>query len=212
MSTESGLRDFRSSEGWWQNYNPKELASIQNMKSNYPLFHQFYSMRIEELRKHEPHKGHAILAHWEQKGLIHGIATQTVDGYHQKAGSRRVFELHGRLDEIRCVRCGRHMTVDMFLGHQVCSHCSGHLRPGVVLFGERLPQDTWQLTMKEIMGAELVIVIGTSLTVYPVADLPTMSSGKTVYINMENLQTTIPFHMVFEGSAGHILEAIDQYL
>ena len=104
MSTESGLPDFRSKSGWWKNTDPATVASVEALEANYALFHEFYKTRMENLRDCQPHEGHFILAGWEQKGWVHAVATQNVDGFHQKAGSQRVHELHGTIRSARCHR------------------------------------------------------------------------------------------------------------
>ncbi|MBE3555386.1 MAG: NAD-dependent protein deacylase, partial [Thermicanus sp.] len=94
MSTESGVPDFRSKNGFYAHYDPAEVASVGAIENHYETFHQFYHRRIEDLKKVKPHKGHEILAQWEREGRIHLIATQNIDRLHQLAGNRNVYELH----------------------------------------------------------------------------------------------------------------------
>lgn len=208
MSTESGLPDFRSKNGWWKNYDPTTIATIDAMERNYSLFHEFYSVRIRALEECSPHQGHFVLADWEVKGLVHSVATQNVDGFHRGAGSTKVHELHGSLRDIRCSHCGASDTVERFLEKESCQSCKGKLRPGVVLFGEMLPQDPWKSAMGDIERASLVLVIGTSLQVHPVNQLPSMTGGRTAYINYE-VQGGSGFDMVIQGKAGSILAELD---
>ncbi|WP_107924415.1 SIR2 family NAD-dependent protein deacylase [Lysinibacillus parviboronicapiens] len=208
MSTESGIPDFRSTSGWWQNIDPRTVATVEALEQNYPLFHAFYKMRIENLAKVAPHAGHKKLAKWEKQGMVSLIATQNVDGFHQLAGSNKVEELHGSIRTIRCHDCQRASTMQSFLDKEHCVHCGGKLRPNVVLFGESLPQTSWQTAMREIENAELVLVIGTSLEVYPVNQLPTMTHGKTVYINLEVTQTTTQFDVTFQGKITEVLQQL----
>lgn len=212
MSTESGLPDFRSESGWWKNYDPTTLATVDAMKRNYSLFHEFYSARLEALEECKPHGGHFVLADWEKKGLVFSIATQNVDGFHNAAGSKRVHELHGSLKGIRCCACDRPDTMEAFLGKEDCKHCKGKLRPGVVLFGEMLPQDAWNSAIKDINDAELVLVIGTSLQVYPVNQLPSMTRGKTAYINYDLQRESGGFDAALQGKAGEILAELDEII
>lgn len=209
MSTESGLPDFRSKDGWWKSYDPTIIATVEAMETNYPLFHEFYSMRLKTLAECAPHRGHFILADWEEKGLVQAIATQNVDGFHRAAGSSRVYELHGSLRSIRCSGCDRPGTVEDFLDKTDCRFCDGRLRPGVVLFGEMLPQDAWNSALRDIERADLVIVIGSSLQVYPANKLPSMTKGRTALINYE-VQSGGEFNMSIQGKAGEILEVIDR--
>jgi NAD-dependent deacetylase len=209
MSTESGLPDFRSKSGWWNNYDPTTIASVDAMETNYPLFYGFYTMRIKTLEGCSPHRGHYILADWETKGLIHSIATQNVDGFHKAAGSRRVYELHGSLRTIKCASCGEPETAKGFLDGADCRFCGGRLRPGVVLFGEMLPQDAWDSALIDIKKADLLIVIGTSLQVYPANQLPVMTKGKTVLINNAVPEGGCRLDMDIRGKAGDVLAELD---
>ena len=212
MSTESGLPDFRSKSGWWKSYDPSALASVDAMKTNYTLFHEFYCMRIKALEKCQPHKGHHILAEWEKKGLIHSIATQNVDGFHRAAGSVNVHELHGSLRSIRCLGCGMRGGVEDFINKAGCRSCGKNLRPGVVLFGEMLPADAWDSAFNDIGKADLVIVIGTSLQVYPANQLPSLTKGRKVLINCEVPAGSSKFDMVVKGKAGDVLAELDGML
>ncbi|MEK4628508.1 NAD-dependent deacylase [Solibacillus sp. FSL R7-0682] len=212
MSTESGIPDFRSQSGWWQNIDPRSVASVESLQHHYELFREFYQMRIEALTNIEPHIGHQILADWEKRGLVALIATQNVDQLHHKAGSEEVAELHGNIVTIRCTSCVKPHTIEHFLNNSVCTYCTGKLRPNVVLFGESLPQEAWNRSFNEIQNADLVIVIGTSLEVYPVNQLPRMARGKLVYINLDVSGSTRQFDLVLEGSAGEVLTKIDQKL
>ncbi len=208
MSTESGIPDFRSASGWWKNIDPRAVATTEALTENYSLFHEFYKMRLENLEKVAPHEGHQILADWEQRGIVSLVATQNVDGFHQLAGSRKVEELHGSIRSIRCNRCQQADSMEHFLSKASCSHCGGKLRPNVVLFGESLPQISWHTSMEAIKKAELVLVIGTSLEVYPVNQLPMMTSGKTVYINLDISQHAIPFDLKIEGKIKEVLQQL----
>lgn len=204
MSTESGVPDFRSASGWWQNIDPRTVATVEALEQYYPLFHEFYKMRIENLEQVAPHEGHQILADWEKRGLISLVATQNVDGFHQLAGSQNVEELHGSIRTTRCHSCGKKGEMLAFLQKESCQ-CGGKLRPNVVLFGENLPQTSWQKAIHAIELAELVIVIGTSLEVYPVNQLPSMTYGKTVYINLDVAQQATQFDLTIQGKVKEIL-------
>lgn len=208
MSTESGIPDFRSVSGWWQNIDPRTVATTEALAQNYTLFHEFYKMRIEHLENVAPHEGHKILADWEKRGIVSLVMTQNVDGFHQLAGSQRVEELHGSIRSIRCHHCQQAASMNCFLNKESCRHCNGKLRPNVVLFGESLPQESWHRSMEAIQSAELVLVIGTSLEVYPVNQLPTMTKGKTVYINLDITQHTVAFDLIIEGKTKEVLQQV----
>ncbi|MEK4129755.1 NAD-dependent deacylase [Solibacillus sp. FSL W8-0474] len=212
MSTESGIPDFRSQSGWWQNIDPRTVATTDSLQKNYTMFREFYQMRIQALKKCTPHKGHNILADFEKRGLISLIATQNVDHLHQQAGSKKVTELHGNIMTARCQKCNKPHVKEQFLNNAICTYCSGKLRPNVVLFGETLPMEAWNRSLNEIQNADLVIVIGTSLEVYPVNQLPQMAKGRLVYINLDQSSDSGQFDLVLEGTAGEILAELDQAL
>lgn len=211
MSTESGIADFRSRDGIWKKINPMELASTSALNNNYEKFYEFYKMRIESLSAHRPHDGYYILADWEKRGLIDSIITQNVDDFHLLAGSKRVYRIHGSINEFRCSRCNHTASKEDFLEKRACVKCKGNLRPGVVLFGGSLPEKDLSIAIEEMKKADLVIVIGTSLTVFPVSQLPDISNGKKVYINRE-IPSGNSFDLKFEASAGQLLEKIDRAL
>ncbi|MGI5998916.1 MAG: SIR2 family NAD-dependent protein deacylase [Lutispora sp.] len=212
MSTESGIPDFRSSKGWWRNIDPREVASKFALDNQYELFRDFYIMRINGLKNCKPNKGHIILAHWEKRGLVDSIATQNVDRFHQEAGSDNVYELHGNIRTIRCEECAAGAELEEFVGKKPCRKCGGRLRPNVVLFGESLPHDAFNNTIKAISKADLVIVIGTSLQVYPVNQLPELCKGKKVYINMDVDSKHNQFDLIIKGSSGEILSSVNMLL
>lgn len=210
MSTESGIPDFRSKSGWWKEIDPLSVATVEALEDNYQLFHEFYSMRLQVLEDSEPHIGHTILAKWEQDGLVHLVATQNVDSLHAKAGSVHVEQLHGSISTFRCQGCSAGATKQSFLAKEPCIYCGGKLRPNVVLFGEALPEKAWNSSINQIKKAELVIVIGTSLEVYPANNLPFMTHGKTVVINRDDLESS--FDIRIKGKAGEVLRKVDELL
>ena len=126
-----GIPDFRSAGGWWRNIDPATVASTYALENQYELFRDFYIMRINTLEGCKPHEGHKVLAEWEKRGLLHCIATQNVDRFHQEAGSRNVYELHGNIRTIRCEDCNNAAVLKDF-GKKSCTKCSGKLRPNVV--------------------------------------------------------------------------------
>lgn len=214
MSTESGLQDFRSAKGMWADKDPIQMASREAMNSNYGEFHQFYQDRLQALEKAGPHQGHNILARWEKKGWIKGILTQNVDGFHTAAGSQKVWELHGSLSRIICCDCGDQGSLSAFREKQPCQECGGLLRPGVVLFGEGLPQKEWKEAMDHLEEADLLLIIGTSLEVAPVNQIPLTfkDRGPMVLINKGSVPWPQLFKIHLQGAAGEILDRIDKIL
>jgi len=188
MSTESGLPDFRSkSRGLWKKFNPDELANINALRNNPKEFTEFYQKRLSDITKYQPHKGHFILADWEKTGIIKGIITQNVDGFHHDAGNNHVMELHGSFRSFYCHHCKRAQERKAYLkGEVYCSACSNIIRPGIILFGENLPQGTFQKAEEESLRADLFIVLGSSLTVSPANMFPLQAienGSKLVIIN-----------------------------
>jgi NAD-dependent deacetylase len=189
MSTESGLPDFRSSNnGLWRKKDPSQLASTKALNENVQDFIEFYRERVLGVKQYGPHQGHFILADWEKKGFIKSIITQNVDGFHSEAGSERVAELHGTLQQFHCQSCKKEYGSEEYLNQSYYCECGGVLRPNIVLFGEMLPEDAFRLATEEAEKAELFIVLGSSLTVTPANQFPIIAKqkgAKLVIVNME---------------------------
>jgi NAD-dependent deacetylase len=189
MSTESGLPDFRSSGGLWTNNRRlEELASVDALRHDYPGFVAFYRWRLSELAEYAPHAGHRLIADWQRAGRVQALITQNVDGFHTEAGSPEAIELHGALRRIRCQDCGRSSTVEAFMTGTlpVCDPCGGRLRPGVVLFGEMLPEGAIAKASEVSHLSDLFIVLGSSLQVSPANWFPQLAhqaGAKLVIIN-----------------------------
>ncbi|UCZ54898.1 NAD-dependent deacylase [Bacillus shivajii] len=212
MSTESGLPDFRSKTGWWKNVDPTTIATPEAIDNNYDFFWEFYKTRVDLLKQTEPHKGHQILAKWEKENHIQLVATQNVDGLHQLAGSEQITELHGSIRTFSCHNCAWQVDEHSFMLKEQCQNCGGKLRPNVILFNEQLPVHEWEKTVQAIEQASLILVIGSSLRVSPVNQLPAITSGKTVMINKEIDDWHSAFDYHLEGSAKEILEWLDTRL
>lgn len=218
MSTESGLPDFRSeSRGLWEKFNPEELANVQALYNNQEEFTNFYRHRLSEINKYEPHKGHNILASWEKDGLIEGIITQNVDGFHHDAGNQNVMELHGTFRAFHCHECGSDHDRQAYLsGDILCKSCGGIVRPGIVLFGETLPQDVFRKAGQASLQADLFIVLGSSLSVTPANMFPleAKENGATlVIINREPTQFDMyADHLIQNRNIKEVLTEMDHLL
>ena len=208
MSTESGLSDFRSPTGIWKEFDPMKVATINALVNDYDNFHKFYTLRGKSNTTAMPHEGHYILAKWEELGLLKSVITQNVDDFHKVAGSKNVFNIHGSIREFKCFSCGKEATKAEFIDRVPCENCGGKLRPGIVLFGEALPSYELEKSIEEVKKADLVLIIGTSLTVYPAAGIHNRTSGKVVYINDVN-ESRKKFHMVIIGKAGEVLKKVN---
>ncbi|TWT07919.1 NAD-dependent protein deacylase [Planococcus sp. CPCC 101016] len=189
MSTESGLPDFRSAnQGLWQQKDPSQVASVQALNTNVDEFIDFYRKRVLGIKEYGPHRGHRILAEWEKKGRLHSIITQNVDGFHQQAGSQKVAELHGTLQKVHCQSCGTFYSSEEFLEGSYRCQCGGTLRPSIVLFGEMLPEQPFEMAFDEASRADLFIVLGSSLSVSPANQFPLIAKehgAKLVIVNQE---------------------------
>lgn len=184
MSAESGVPTFRDRDGHWSKFNPAELATPGAFARDPLKVWEWYRLRRAALRAVEPHDGHRVLADWARDSRFQlDIVTQNVDGLHHRAGSTRVIELHGRLDVSRCVGCEfRRQDLDDLGADPRCPRCAGRLRPGVVWFGESLPEGAFDAAAACVKDAAALLVIGTSSVVYPAASLAeiAVSRGRPV--------------------------------
>ncbi|NLP17842.1 MAG: NAD-dependent deacylase [Firmicutes bacterium] len=213
MDTESNIPDFRSKNGWWKKIDPRMVASTESLYNDYSLFHEFYLMRIKLLEGIVPHEGHYIIADLEKRGMIKSVVTQNVAGLHTVAGNQNVYELHGNIKSIRCDGCNQGAKLEDFFAGKDCTSCGARaLRPNVVLFGETLPPQVWEDAVGDIKSCDLLIVIGTSLEVYPVNQLPLWARGKTVFINNEDRGAGYPFDLRIIGKAGEVLRKLQEKL
>lgn len=213
MSTASGLPDFRGKDGLWKQKDPRLLASLSAMENDRAEFVNFYRYRIRMFEGVKPNRGHHILAEWEARGLLKGVITQNVDGLHQEAGSSAVHELHGNLRRVRCSRCRAAYESSLFLERDDCPACGGSLRPGVVLFGEMLPEGPMDAA-EELSGtASSFLVLGSSLEVSPANAYPMLAKragAKLFIINMTPTQLDYMADGVIHGDIVETLEKIDK--
>jgi NAD-dependent deacetylase len=181
VSVPSGIPDFRSpGSGIWENVDPMEVAHIDAWRHDPDRFWSFYRDRFASLVDKEPNEAHFALAELEQRGLVRGVITQNVDRLHRKAGSDRVIEVHGSIDYSVCMECGGKVSLERVLeseGTPGCQSCVTPLKPDVVLFGEMLPEQAMAEAQSLALEADLMVCVGSSLEVYPVAGLPAMTHG-----------------------------------
>jgi NAD-dependent deacetylase len=174
ISTESGIPDFRSREGLWAQYDPYEVASIAGFRANPERAWEFYAHRLAVLAQAEPNAAHLALAELERRGLVRAVITQNVDGLHRLAGSSELLEVHGSIASASCPACGRtepRDVVESLLPLPRCADCGTVLKPDVVMFGELLPKGAMEGAVALVLRARLLVVVGSSLEVYPVAGL-----------------------------------------
>jgi NAD-dependent deacetylase len=174
VSTESGIPDFRSRTGLWAEYDPMEYATIDAFRRDPAKVWDFYSKRLGVLAAARPNAAHRAVAELERLGLVEAVVTQNVDRLHQAAGSRRVIEVHGSIRSASCLACGHREEFERvveLLPVPECSECGAVLKPDVVMFGELLPAGAMEEATRLVLEARLLLVVGSSLEVYPVAGL-----------------------------------------
>jgi NAD-dependent deacetylase len=216
VSTESGIPDFRSAGGIWAQYDPYEVASIEAFQRDAERVWEFYARRLDVLGDAAPNPAHVALAELEARGLVQAVITQNVDGLHAAAGSRDVIEVHGSIGSAVCLACGRREEhVRELLPLPRCADCGAVLKPGVVMFGELLPVEAIDRATALAQNAELLLVVGTSLEVWPVAGLPDetlLHGGKLAIVNRDPTPYDARAELVSHASAGAVLAACVAFL
>lgn len=213
VSTESGIPDFRSVDGLYNqkyDYPPETILSHTFFMRSPEEFFRFYHDKMLCLDA-EPNAAHRKLAELEEKGKLKAVITQNIDGLHQKAGSRRVLELHGSVHRNYCKRCGAFYDAQYMKEAQGVPRCScgGIIKPDVVLYEESLDQKTMRDSVDYISKAEVLIIGGTSLAVYPAAGLIDYFNGKyVVVINKSSTPRDRFADLLIQGSIGEILGAV----
>ena len=213
VSTESGIPDFRSVDGLYRQkfeYPPEQIISHSFFEEDPEYFYRFYRDKMMPLG-FEPNITHQVLARWEREGKLTAVITQNIDGLHQKAGSQTVHELHGSVLRNYCLRCGKKHTAEFVRDHPGVPRCAcgGIVRPDVVLYEERLDEDTIENSVMAISRADLLIVGGTSLTVYPAAGLINYYRGdRLVLINRDSTPYDSRADLVFHDSLGDIFSQL----
>ena len=213
VSTESGIPDFRSTDGLYSqkfDYPPETIISHSFYLRKLEYFFRFYREKMLPLG-FAPNITHRVLARWEQEGRLSAVVTQNIDGLHQKAGSQRVYELHGSVLRNYCTRCGKFHTAEFIRDHEGVPKCDcgGTVKPDVVLYEESLDGETLEKSVYAIENADLLIVAGTSLTVYPAAGLINYYRGdRLVLINRDATPYDTRADLVFHESLGDIFSQL----
>ena len=213
VSTESGIPDFRSTDGLYSqkfDYPPETIISHTFYQRRPEYFFRFYREKMLPLG-FEPNITHKVLAKWEQQGKLSAVITQNIDGLHQKAGSQKVYELHGSVLRNYCTRCGKFHPAEFIrdsIGIPKCA-CGGTVKPDVVLYEEGLDQTTIEKSVMAIHNADLLIVAGTSLTVYPAAGLINYYRGnRLVLINRTPTPYDHQADLLLQNSLGEIFSQL----
>lgn len=214
VSTESGIPDFRSVDGLYNqqyDYPPETILSHTFFRRNTEEFYRFYRAKMLALDA-KPNAAHKKLAQWEQEGKLKAVVTQNIDGLHQAAGSKMVYELHGSVHRNYCQKCGAFYDARYMLeskGIPKCEKCGGIIKPDVVLYEEGLDDATMRGAIRAISHADVLIIGGTSLTVYPAAGLIDYYNGnKLVLINKSVTSMDSRADLLVQGPIGEIFSQL----
>lgn len=213
VSTESGIKDFRSKDGLYNlnyKYPPELILSSNFFYNNTEEFYKFYKDKLNCLNS-EPNIIHNYLAKLEQKGKLKGIITQNIDGLHTKAGNKKVFELHGTIYNNHCIKCGKYYDAKYVfnsIGIPKCK-CGGIIKPDVTLYGEMLDESILNMSIYLISTCDTLIVAGTSLLVEPASSLIKLFKGKNlVILNRSNTKYCDIASLVINDSLGNIFKQL----
>ena len=215
VSTESGLKDFRSKDGLYNekyDYPPEEILSLTFFKNNTEEFYRFYKDKMNSL-KYKPNITHKVLKEMEEKNLLSAIITQNIDGFHD--GSKKVIELHGSIMRNYCTKCHKSFDAEYVFNSEEIPKCScgGIIKPDVVLYEEQLNEENIIDAINEISNAELLIIGGTSLNVYPAAGFIRYFHGKhLVLINRDETPYDYMCDLVIHDSIGEVFSEIEKYI
>ena len=219
ISVPSGIPDFRSpGTGLWENVDPMEVAHIDAWRRDPDRFWAFYGQRFASLIDKRPNRAHAVVAELERRGMVRAVVTQNIDRLHRLAGSEHVVEVHGSIEFSSCVECGRRVPLARVVelleerpGAPGCEPCGRPLKPDVVLFGELLPEQAIAEAQLLALEADLMICVGSSLTVYPVAGLPDLMSragGRLALVTAGETPYDSQADVKLEGDVVAELEAV----
>jgi NAD-dependent deacetylase len=220
VSTESNIPDFRSEDGIYRTvskygYSPEVILSHSFFMSHMAEFYDYYKNNLI-FREAKPNKAHLALAELERKGVLKAVVTQNIDGLHQAAGSKNVLELHGSVHRNYCMSCGQKFQLDYILNCDgtipLCNKCNHPLRPDVTLYEESLDMDVMEKAISHIQKADILMIGGTSLAVYPAAGLINYYMGdKLVLINKSSTPYDSKANLIINDSIGKVLgEAVIQ--
>ena len=222
ISAESGVPTFRDDEtGLWAQYNPYEISSTDGWQKHPERVWAWYLWRHHLVKEVSPNDGHRAVAAWQDYADV-TVITQNVDDLHERAGSKTVHHLHGSLAEFWCDTCGSRyhgplpdMTDPVLEKTPPSCECGGLIRPGIVWFGEQLPDDPWQAAVEAVAGADIVVVVGTSGVVYPAAGLPEVALARgavVIEVNPEPTPLSEAATAYIQQSAGAALPTLLQRL
>jgi NAD-dependent deacetylase len=217
VSTESGIPDFRSPTGIWARFDPLEYGTLGAFRRDPEKVWTFYSRRFAMLAEARPNRAHEALAELERRGLLRAVVTQNIDLLHERAGSRDVVEVHGSIRTSSCPVCGGQYALDEILalleaapGAPRCRACGAIVKPDVVFFDELLPENSINRAFELAEQARLLLVVGSTLEVYPVAGLPDVTleaGGSVAVVNRGPTAVDRGATLRIDGTAGEVLAA-----
>ncbi len=222
-STESGIPDFRSPGGIWTRFDPEDFTLDRFLNSHESRKKQWqFLLGTTSIRNAKPNPAHLAIAELERMGRVQCVITQNIDGLHQKAGSNpdQVYELHGNLDWVRCIKCKNRYQTDWIIERNGgvkdvpdCEYCGGILKPDVIFFGEQLPHQTLKSAAMSSSSCDLFVVVGSSLVVYPAAYMPVYAKdagARVVIINMDETPFDEQADLNINGRAGIVMGKLIQ--
>ncbi len=219
ISAEAGIPTFRGRDGLWNKYRPEELATPEAFARDPLKVWKWYAWRIRLVLEAKPTVSHCVLAAMEREDLLDAVITQNVDGLHQRAGSRRVVELHGSILRARCTVCGAKWRITRAPSDDElplrCPKCGGLARPDVVWFGEPLPSDALREALALAARADAVIIVGTSGVVEPAGSIPLVAyerGARLINVNAEPNRYTGIAHVEYRGPASRFFAALAEVL
>ena len=217
VSTESNIPDFRSEDGLYKQkqkytYRPEQIISHSFWKNRTEIFYDYYFNNMV-YKDAKPNYSHVSIAELEKMGKVKAVVTQNIDGLHQNSGSKNVLELHGSVERNYCISCGQYYDLQTILDKgekiPICEKCSGIIKPDVVLYEEALNQKVMQAAVKAIRQADVLIVMGTSLSVYPAAGLVDYFKGKSlVLINKSTTPYDKKANLIIHEKAGEVMKFV----
>jgi NAD-dependent deacetylase len=218
VSTESGIPDFRSATGIWAQYDPMEYATIDAFRRDPAKVWDFYAKRLDVVAAAEPNAAHLAIAALEARDLVAAVITQNIDRLHERAGSRDVVEVHGSIRTASCPSCGNTVSFDDVVARlpvPACDACGAVLKPDVVMFGELLPEQAMERATALARKARLLLLVGTSLEVWPVAALPAETldaGGRIAIVNRDETPYDADAALVARDTAGTVLGRVASLL
>lgn len=221
ISTPSGIPDFRSTDsGLWSKDEPLEVASLNVFRTHPERFFAWFRSLARQIFYAQPNAAHQAVSELEKNGFLQSIITQNIDALHQKAGSKSVIEMHGTMQTLTCTQCYHQVSAEPYLAPFVetgeiphCPKCHQTLKPDVILFGEQLPHAAWHKAQTEARQSDLMLVVGSSLEVLPVAGLPMQTldrGGHLVIVNNAPTYINVRADVIFSEDVSIILPAITE--